>query len=307
MALLRANEFKIVENTNILELRPREGEAFRVKRVEVAKPSTETFAEIIIGRATTGYFAVNKHGFNHLAPVVAGEATKNIFDVLEEKGKPLIYPVAEGEAFIVRTTNNVDFIKVIYDVYEAADVKPDEPNGSQSNELFYLLYLTNATDWDDPNKEFYTLDAMLNPEEFPNFPIESVPSKATIELHGIFGVPLATSKGDGSNTLGTSFTKRVRLYYQRKVLFDPDRRGFLFKGNEGYSETGTKQTYDYSEIVNELPFVEDHQRKMKFFDEPLVFESGEELLVQVGTKIDADAPIQAGKITVGLILKIKYE
>jgi len=305
MALKRSNEIKIVENASELSFKPDEGEAIRVKRIEVKGASAGDYASVYIGRAISGYFAVNFNGFNHLAPDIAGVSQKNIFDVLAKKGIPLVYPVAEGESIKVELNNSADFIKIVYDVYDAADVKSDEPNGSKSKELTYIAYLTNADEW--KTGDYYTLDKMINPVEFPNFPVEPVPSKAKMEVLGIMGVPLAVSLGDGTATLGTSYTTRFRIFYQRRVLFDPDRLGWLFKGDSSLTTTGTTKVYSYDEVANEMPFVAEYNRRLKLLDPTLSFEAGEEANFQVGASIDPDVSIDAEKLMVAVLQKVTFE
>ena len=121
------------------------------------------------------------------------------------------------------------------------------------------------------------------------------------------GIPVAASVGDGTNTLGTSYTTRFRIFYQRKVLFDPDRAGFLFKGNANYTETGTTKTYDYTELANELPFVESADKKLFMFEPTLKFSPGDEVNFQVGVSIDPDVSIDAEKLMIALIMKTTYE
>jgi hypothetical protein len=307
MALKRKDEIKIVENDSILTLKPNEGEGIIVKRIEVkgdALPDM-SFAEITIGRASCGYFAVNVKGYNHLAPLIKGITQKNIFDVLKEHGRSLTFPVPEGYELNITLPSNADFIKVTYDVYDAGDVHPDAPNGAESKELTYLAYFTNAKEW--TTGDYYTIDKILNPVEYPDFPVNPVPSKATIEIFGFFGIPLAVSVGNGTTSLGISYTTRVRLYYQRKVLFDPDRKGWLFLGKSDYSVTETTKSYDYTEVANELPFVESTDAKMKIFDEPLKFGAGEELNLQIGASIDSDVSIEAEKLIIGAIMRVLFE
>jgi len=305
MALKRSNEFRVVENASELSFKPDEGEALRVKRIEVKGASAGDYASVYIGRAIAGYFAVNFEGFNHLAPRIAGVSARNIFDVLEKNGMALIYPVADGESFKVELGSTADFIKVTYDVYDAGDVKSDEPNGSKSKELTYIAYLTNADEW--TKGDYYTLDKMINPVEFPNFPVEPVPSKAKIDVLAVMGLPLAVSLGDGTNTLGTSYTTRLRIFYQRRVLFDPDRLGWLFKGDSSLTTTGTTKVYSYDEIANEIPFSSDYNRKLKILNPNLSFEAGEEVNFQVGASIDSDVSIDAEKLMVAILQKVTYE
>jgi hypothetical protein len=305
MALKRSNEIKVVEGVNELSFKPDEGEALRIKRIEVKGASADDFAEVYIGRTITGYFAVNEQGFDHLAPVIAGWAQENIFDTLEKAGKPLVYPVEDGETFTVKLGANADVIKATFDVYDAGDVSAEEPNGSKAKELIYIAYLTNANAFD--TGDYYTLDKILNPVEFPDFPVVAVPSKSKIDVLAVLGVPLATSVGDGTVSLGTSYTTKFRIFYQRAVLFDPDRLGWLYLGDATVSTTGTTQVYDYTEVANEIPYINEYNRKMKFLEPILSFSAGEEVNFQVGASIDPDVAIEAGKLITALIQKITYE
>jgi hypothetical protein len=305
MGLKRANEIKIVENTNILEFKPDENESVKIKRIEVKGATSGDYAQIYIGRAIVGYFAVNCQGYNHLAPVIAGENQENLMVSLQKKGIDLTYPVADGETFSVKLNNNAEFIKIVYDVYDAGDIHADMPNGSKAKELTYIAYLTNANEI--TSGDYYTLDKIINPVEFENFPVEPVASKAKIDVLGMMGIPVAASVGDGTNTLGTSYTTRVRIFYQRKVLFDPDRLGHLFLGNKNYTETGTTKTYDHTEYASEIPFVEQYNKKLFMFDPVLSFGPGEEVNFQIGVNVDPDVSIDAEKLMLALIMKITYE
>ena len=54
MGLKRANEIKIVENTNILEFKPDENESVKIKRIEVKGATSGDYAQIYIGREIVG-------------------------------------------------------------------------------------------------------------------------------------------------------------------------------------------------------------------------------------------------------------
>jgi len=280
MALKRVDEFKRYENVAEIELQPNEGEALRIKKIEIDASTDPTFMEVNIGKATVGYFPVMLDGVNFFSVKKLGQDTKNLFDVLKAHGVELTYPVSAGEKFILKFTNVVDYVRVIYDVYEAGDIKSEMPNGSKSETLTYMAILTNKEAI--TTEDYYTLDKMLNPAEMPDFPIDIVPSGYQIKVHSIGVIPQL--EGSGTDTAETDY---LRLWYRRQVLFDPDRAGFKI-----------------STRINELPPLERQNEEMKFFGEQLSFIEGDELNVQVRAKISGAGSLSAEKVKVLMIQTI---
>jgi len=274
VALKRVNEIKRYTSVNTIELKPNEGEALRVKKIEVKASTDPTYMEIDIGKSTVGYFPVYVDGVEFFATSKLGQTTKNLFDVLKEHGVDLVYPVASGESFILKFTKTVDYVRVIYDVYEAGDVNPTEVNGSKADMLTYAAILTNVNPITTP--DWYTLDKLLNPPEMPDFPTGIVPSGYRITVHSIGVIPQL--EGTSPDTAETDY---LRLWYRRQVLFDPDRNGFKI-----------------STTINELPPIEQNNEKMVFFGQELTFIEGDELNVQVKVNISGDGSLSAEKVKV---------
>jgi len=280
MALKRVDEFKRYENVSELELQPNEGEALRIKKIEIDAPTDPTFMEVNIGKATVGYFPVLLDSVNFFSVKKLAQDTKNLFDILKAKGVPLEYPVSAGEKFILKFTNTVNYVRIIYDVYESGDITPDMPNGSKSETLTYMAILTNKEAIS--TEDYYTLDKMFNPAELPDFPIDIVPSGYQIKVHSIGVIPQL--EGSGTDTAETDY---LRLWYRRQVLFDPDRAGFKI-----------------STAINELPPIEKENEEMKFFGEQLSFIEGDELNVEVKAKISGSGSLSAEKLKVLMIQTI---
>jgi len=184
MALKRRNEFRQFENVSEINITPNEGEAWRVHDIQVKSPATETFMEIHIGKATVGFFPVYDGKYEFFPVPEEVKDTVNILESLRKAGVELIYPVSQGESFIINFTNPVERVRVIYDVYDVADVRPTEPNGSKSDVLTYMAVVTNSQDITDEN--YHKMDKLLNPAEMPDFPIDIVPSGYRLQVHTLF-------------------------------------------------------------------------------------------------------------------------
>ena len=86
------------------------------------------------------------------------------------------------------------------------------------------------------------------------------------------------------------------MFYKRQVLFDPNRKGFNVLGDKTFTTKAKTKKYNYTEMINDLPYVESENTKLTFFDNTLRFNEGDELNIQVKTTIDSDATIEPEKI-----------
>lgn len=303
MPLKRRNEFQVFENTDTVEITPLENEALVIKRVMVDGPGANNFAQVLVGKTTVGYHPVSIENIELFKSPTRDVATRNILDYFNGKGINLTYPVASGENFLLKFGSTVERVKVVYDVFDAGDIDPTSPNGSKSDILTFINTITHSGDI--TASEFVRLDKSLAPAELPDFPVATVPAGMQVQLHSIMAVPLATSVGDGTASLGTSYTKYLRLFYRRQVLFDPSRNGFVVLGNSAYSETSTTQTYDYTEIHNDLPIPLTPAVEARVFDPPLTFNAGEEVNFEAYAVVNSNAPIGAGKFRVLVLYTIR--
>jgi len=187
------------------------------------------------------------------------------------------YPVAEGQTFRVKpytSGKKLNNVIIIYEKYDAGDIKKDMPNGSEAKEYVFVNYgqpsssLTSSGD--------YEINTVKTTAEFPDFPVgDAVPSKTEIEILGVLGSECLDYDGSDDYT----YTKYLKFFKGRKVLFDDDRNGLPFYQpvpsdviggtifGEGFSVVGNHSKYDRRE-----PFLP---------PTPLTFRAGDELKVYI--------------------------
>jgi len=292
-------------------LEARTGESLLVKDI-VLFNETDDYCLVSIGRDTVGFFRLVGHDAgSHLYPSRAvttlgfsgSEKIKShtLINLLVKRGIFKGFPVAEGEKLVIspytsgKTLGNVF---IVYEKYDAGDIKSDMPNGSEANEYIYVAYGRPSETVKATGS--YVYDVMINPEEFADFPYEAeCPAKTEIELLGITGWEVI-SVADASNY---TFTKYLRLFRGRKLLFDIDKKGIPMyhvywsgltgiKGGNGISLVGQYSSKDFR-----LPLL---------FDPPVRFAAGEELRVLVEVEAEGSGEeIPANYLELGFILRAK--
>jgi len=289
------------------DLEANAGESFLVKAIFNALPmtQTDTYLTIKIDNVTVGYYrCVGKSG-NHLGDASASTIGRNLMRFLVNRGLPFSFPVAEGQKLNVSRPAGTGKIVILYDRYDAGDIRNDMPSGSASKVYGFIQYLRESAVLAASGDML--LDTSITPAEFPDFPAgKAVPAKMSIKLHGIAGCPVADF-ASGDNGFYTSYLKLIR---EREVLFDEDRNGFLFWGNDQTAQTGIYTLpkgiigsgADYAEFnafwANKQPLM---------FDPSLVFASGEELLIYLTWVKIGTHTMPANLADVALILEVNRE
>ena len=268
---------KAVLSASEITLTPTPGRSYKITDIAVETTQSEDFATIRSGLASVGYLSVGDSDHNHLSlfPDIANPQSLRKF--LELAEMVVDYPVIEGDTFSVRLANASELIKICYEEYEAADMTADLPNGKAAKQLLILLYGTNAKTLDAEG--FVTVDKMLTPAEFPNFPFESVvPTGRTFRLHAIAFLDISHNSYTGSvDTIMN--TKHLRLTKNREVLFDPDMLGFYVRGDGAV--TGSINTV-VNNGDNQLPYVGNSAAGGFFIlPEDVEFKAGDELISEV--------------------------
>lgn len=283
------------------------GESFMVKAIYNALPTTktDTFLTMKIDNMTVGFYrCVGKSG-NHLGGASASSVGRNLMKFLVDRGLPFALPVAEGQKLNVSRPAGTGKIIVMYDRYDAGDVLATMPNGTASKIYGFLQYLRESTaiQADGP----MLLDTAITPAEFPDFPAgKAVPARMSIKLHGIAACPYADfTSGDNG-----FYTKYLKLVREREVLFDEDREGFLFWGNDQTAQAG-QYILGRSVIGSGAEYAEFNSfwanQQPLMFDPPLVFDSGEELLVYLQMEEVGEHTHPANLADVALILEVNKE
>jgi len=292
MALIEPFMVKVSLGTGedkAVELEAKTGESLLVKDVIIGG-STDEYVLLEIEKTTVGFFRVNQHSLgSHLpAPMtltkdykvmrgVVSSGSITLISYMVKKGWMRGYPVAEGQTFRVKpytSGKKVNNVVIIYEKYDAGDIKATDPNGSESKEYVFVNYgrpskaLTSSGD--------YEISVCKTTEEFPDFPFgKTVPSKTTIEVLGILGSECINYTDSSTYTQ----TKFLKMFKGRTCLFDKDKNGLpfyqaAFSGitagthfGRGFSIIGNYSEYDRRE-----PFVP---------PTPLVFKEGDEVKVYI--------------------------
>jgi len=269
MALKEPLMVKTAIGSDTLTLKADPGESFLIKEVNIDNLANVEFAKLSIDRVTIGYLSAYDNKQNQFWFAREAAAFKNLLGFLGDKGIFTGYPVKEGQEFkldITGATNNNS--RIIYEVYEAGDMKDDMENASGASSYLHFNYGTNSAEIAiDSDGNF---DKSLTPSEFPDFPFgKVVPAKTQIEILGML---------IGTHRKGVYFGDKCRymkLSKGREVLFDEDMTGF-------YCAHG----------MNNFPFhAEYYERTINLFPVPLVFGPGDEVLFNLsvgGVALAAD-------------------
>ena len=289
------------------DLEANSGESFLVKAIFNALPQTktDTYITVKIENVTVAYYrCVGKSG-NHLGGASASTIARNLMRFLVERGLPFSLPVAEGQKLNISRPTGTGKIVVLYDRYDAGDIRADMPCGTASKNYGFLQYLRESAVLTASGDML--LDTAITPAEFPDFPAgKAVPAKMSIKLHGIAGCPVA----DFASVDNGFYTSYLKLIREREVLFDENRAGFLFWGNDQTAQQGI-YTLPKGIIGSGAEYAEFNafwaNKEPLMFDPPLEFASGEELLVYLTwVKINTHT-MPANLADVALILEVVRE
>lgn len=267
------------------------GESFLVKSIIAYPGESDTYLTLKVDRKTVGFYRFRGRGGNQLnAPNYYGEQA-NIIDILTAAGVNVFIPIAEGQILTFSRAGTGGNIAILYDMYDAGDIRADMPNGTAAKEYTFLQYMThdNTIDAD----EDVLMNTSLSPAEFPDFPCGAVvPAKQTIDIVALVGSPLRNKSAGGSELVYTTFIKMVK---ERETLFDEDGYGLPFRGDVDGSDgrwyrskhtvigaSGNVGSDDVGSVLG----------KPLIFDPPLHFVSGEELLVYISVVSDYDASFE---------------
>lgn len=279
------------------------GESFMVKGIFVVPSSNDDYLYIKIDNFTVGFYRLVGHGGNHLGSINFYNPGFNLMDFLVKRGVPFALPIAEGQKLTVTRYNEVGNVQIVYDRYDAGDIRSDMPCGTEGKTYGFLQYLKTSKTLDADGD--LILDTCITPAEFPDFPAgKACPANTTIKLHGIAG----SAHNEGGASTHYWYDTYLKLVRDREVLFDEDRNGIPFSGDptgrsggEGWDVSrgiiGSGATYAMfaAWYAGRPPLM---------FAEPLEFVSGEELLVYVSGKIEGTYTTVADMLDVALIFEV---
>lgn len=276
------------------------GESFLIRGLYVAPETDNGYLTLKVNRKTVGVYRIYGRSGNHLDRMSNGYIHRNLMEFLQSRGVNCSIPVAEGQSFTLSSVGTSPVVVIVYDSYDAGDIRSDMVNGTDSKEYMFVQYMNSATSVVAESE--VDLDVSLSPAEFPDFPCgKSVPANTEIEILGLVGCPC----GEGFSSsayIGSTYLKMVK---EREVLFDEDRNGIPFfyqyesknpSYNAGFTLIGScvsMRTYDSGmgltyNVTLGNPLM---------FDPSLKFRSGEELLMSMSF-------IESGDRTLGDLIDI---
>jgi hypothetical protein len=211
------------------------------------------------------------------------------------------YPVAEGETFQISGVAQAGAIQaVIYEIHERDDMKSDMANGSKSKEYVFINYGNSGGNINISGDTL--IQTPQTPAEFPAFPFgKTVPPRTSIDFLGILASDFAPSENTGTDYTTTEYLK---LFKDREVLWDEDRKGLLLYAPTGVNVGGRDRVGEgwsfsgnYSDVDMRFPFIP---------PQALSFVSGDEVLIYLTTgKTGAGQNIATSEHEIGIIELVK--
>jgi hypothetical protein len=266
--------FMVKENfdgaTASLSIAAKVGESLKIKELRIGALTSHGFCECFIDRMSIGFFYIGDINANHLEQCSEADALPNLFQRLQQLGVFNGYPIAEGETFTIKPAVAGSTIvgMIVYEIWDAADYKPEDDCGSKSKSFTFINYGTNLAQIDAG--KYGPLNSPRNPPEYPAFPFgDVVPAGYEIDLLGIL---LKDWGGDVDNTANTM--RYLRMTKDRRTLFSEDRKGIYCTQGMSYFTWGSiRQT----------------NTDIKLFPQPLTFKPGEELRVELSAASNVTA------------------
>jgi len=301
--LRQANKVKRITASGGGDLSAAAGRSLLVKLIYCIASTLDTYLTIRVDRVTVGFYRLAGRAGNHISPLLEAYFTPHLMEFLTGKGINVSIPVAEGQTLNVSRYAETGNVMIVYDEYDAGDIRADMPNGSQAAEYNFLQYM--STSETPVASQDVLFDTSLSPAEFPDFPAgRVVPAKHQITLLGVVGHPFTTGAA-GPNAWGTSFIKMLR---EREVLFDDDRNGIPFDGQDD-SAVADAYKCNFSLIGGCVPVLLDTSVKTiglpLMFDPPLIFNEGAELNIYLSGIMTTAAAWEETMVDFAAILNVK--
>jgi hypothetical protein len=232
MAIREIGRYKRITASGGGTLAAPSNEAYRLRDLFCTPSSNDTYLTLDIGGKTVLKIRVKGKSGNHAA--YPGAKTTQLYEavprtlmaILRAAGFDMSVPIPAGYTLTVSRYAETGEVTLVYDVFDAADVRPDEPNGPDSKVQRYLHYLTNASAITASPATFDTSLIWTGGEAWPVGGV-FVPDQVTINLAAIIGAPVAR----GNNTANKGYTDLLQLWMDGDVLLDSrDQNGIPFKG-----------------------------------------------------------------------------
>ena len=230
MALLNPLMIKNFSDVASVSLTPPSGKSLRIKDIifhDLSVDVTVKIEKTYVGFIKSGMDVLTAPGVTQ-ADSQFEEARRpgergTLMKRLQDLGYAMTYPVAEGETFVLEASGGNISGYIVYEIYDGADVKNTEVNGSASDHYIFLNYGRPTASVSAAG--YVDIDYPLTPSPFPDFPFgKPVPAGKKILVHGLLIVAWGYNSYTGSAD-HTSDVKYIKLIKETETLFDKDMLG----------------------------------------------------------------------------------
>lgn len=296
MSLKRAGLIATASGTNELILRAEANESYLIRRIDYFAPAAaaEDFSITVDRRTVNQYVAPATWGVGLKVP---SSGLGSLVDALFDRNLLKPIPVASGQTLNCTAPGTNNFVQVVYDLYDADDIKATMFNGTETNDFQLFQVVSNSGSLSSAG------DAALNrsdlDSQFPAFPGgEVAQANRRFELLALFGAPVAEGNGSANH----HFSTFLKMIQDRKDILDQSLVGMLFQGDSGHTANST----GYGALAGLIDRPRDtNGGSLYVFDTPLTFEGGSELnvIVSIATG-SAGVELAAGDAKLGLLFNI---
>jgi hypothetical protein len=140
--LKQANCIKRVATTVAFSLQAEAGESFLIRNIIIGATAATGYPVLRVDRKTVGCYRAGAQGISHLGHKDDAFLPMNLMEWLASKGVNVSIPVAERQQFTIERASDTGDVIVIYDCYDAGDMRADMVNGSDAKEYNFLQYMT---------------------------------------------------------------------------------------------------------------------------------------------------------------------
>jgi hypothetical protein len=302
MALKEAGRYKRITASGGGTLQAAANESLRVRGIYCVPSASDTYLTVSVEGRVINKLRVKGMSGNYL-PYPAVKTTQlyervtgGLFGFLALQGFDMSIPIATGETLTISRYAETGDVTIFYDAYDAADVKADEPNGSQGKVQRYLHHVTNPAAITTTPTTLSTSGIWTGGDGWPAN-AAAVPEGVSFKLFGLLGCGSAR----GNNTINKGCTTYLLLLSGGDILFDSkDLVGIPFGGVVGTTADAETYANSYSVIG---PLTAENPAPPLIWTPPVAFKSGDTLTIQVATTGQASTGIGASAIDLALMLE----
>jgi hypothetical protein len=276
-------------------------EGFRILDIFCNPSTNDDYVTVMVDSVTVVKLRVKGKSGNHLPypNLQLGAAYEQrpgtLLAQFGRAGYPLVIPVAAGQIATLSRYAETGDLTVVYSVHDPADVRSDEPNGSDAKVRRYPHYVTNsAAITASPT----TLDTSLIHTGGDSWPVGdiAVGSGKEIVLLGIAAAP--ASRGNGS--LNKGYTTYLELWHEGDALFTDGIVGLPLGG----LSTQTADATVYTGVAAAFgPGTQAQPALPLWLAEPMPFKAGAKLTPKLATSGAASGGLVAADLDVAFLLE----